>query len=620
MKRIFSIMALLFLSFIHSSILYAFPVVTSLTPDHGPDAGGTVVQINGSNFTGVLAVKFGPNFASSVTFVSDSELMVTAPPGSIGNVNVIVTTPIGNSAAVPGSVFTYTGDWTLYVASGPGNAVSAIDTASFSSIATIPVAPSADPIGIAISPDAQTAYVVNLGSNTVTAINVATNTVVNTFSLPVGALQAFALAVTPDGTGLYVVSDGSNTITHFNIPSGTVQTAAIPSGGVGPSAIAISPDGTTAYVCNSGSNLVSRIDLSTDSLLTGSIAVGPNPSAIAITPNGQFVYVCNSNDTSVSVINTATHALVNTIPVGIHPSALAITPDGKSVYVTNPDSNSVSHINVATQTVVSTIFPTNPITTPEAVVISPDGIYAYIVSRQPIPNVTRILVSSNAFQTGSVVVGALGTPVGIAITPDQSPVAHFTATPGTGTAGLLESFNASTSISPVGTIASYQWNFGDGTTATTTLPTISHTYAASGSYTVTLQVTNSAGTSVTEPSSGAAQTFTGQTVSNNGGPLAMVSQILNTAPVPPSGLTGKKVTNTFLTQVDNTNVITFTPSPDPTVAGYFIFRNGVLVATIPPGGPFVYVDHNMCPGVVNTYSLVAFTASGIQGVPLTITL
>ena len=71
------------------------------------------------------------------------------------------------------------------------------------------------------------------------------------------------------------------------------------------------------------------------------------------------------------------------------------------------------------------------------------------------------------------------------------------------------------STTPVGTIAAWAWDFGDSNTSTAQNPT--HVYAAGGTYTVTLTVTNSAGTSTT-------QTFTGQTVSNNGGPSAMASQ------------------------------------------------------------------------------------------------
>ncbi len=52
-------------------------------------------------------------------------------------------------------------------------------------------------------------------------------------------------------------------------------------------------------------------------------------------------------------------------------------------------------------------------------------------------------------------------------------------------------FSSSGSFDPDGTIASYHWNFGDGTSATTANP--SHSYAAPGLYTATLTATDNTG-------------------------------------------------------------------------------------------------------------------------------
>ncbi len=53
------------------------------------------------------------------------------------------------------------------------------------------------------------------------------------------------------------------------------------------------------------------------------------------------------------------------------------------------------------------------------------------------------------------------------------------------------SFDSSGSSDPDGTIESYAWAFGDGATSTAASPT--HVYAASGTYQVTLTVTDNAG-------------------------------------------------------------------------------------------------------------------------------
>jgi PKD repeat protein len=58
---------------------------------------------------------------------------------------------------------------------------------------------------------------------------------------------------------------------------------------------------------------------------------------------------------------------------------------------------------------------------------------------------------------------------------------------------LTCSFDGSASTDSDGTIVSYAWDFGDGITATDTLATASHTYAAAGTYTVSLTVTDDGG-------------------------------------------------------------------------------------------------------------------------------
>jgi hypothetical protein len=84
------------------------PTVSSVTPPSGSSAGGTVVVILGSHFTGATGVTFGNNAATSFTVNSDTSITVIAPNGSgnpPGAVNVTVTTPSGNGSK--NGAFTY---------------------------------------------------------------------------------------------------------------------------------------------------------------------------------------------------------------------------------------------------------------------------------------------------------------------------------------------------------------------------------------------------------------------------------------------------------------------------------------------------------------------------------
>ena len=71
--------------------------------------------------------------------------------------------------------------------------------------------------------------------------------------------------------------------------------------------------------------------------------------------------------------------------------------------------------------------------------------------------------------------------------PNQPPTASFTW----GATGLTASFDGSGSSDPDGAVTGYAWNFGDGSTGTGVSP--SHPYAAAGTYTAQLTVTDNQG-------------------------------------------------------------------------------------------------------------------------------
>lgn len=74
------------------------------------------------------------------------------------------------------------------------------------------------------------------------------------------------------------------------------------------------------------------------------------------------------------------------------------------------------------------------------------------------------------------------------------PIASFQFTPTGGAAPLVVSFDGSPSTDPEGPIASYSWDFGDGS-GMVTGRTPAHTFVAAGTFTVQLTVTDASGLS-----------------------------------------------------------------------------------------------------------------------------
>ena len=162
------------------------------------------------------------------------------------------------------------------------------------------------------------------------------------------------------------------------------------------------------------------------------------------------------------------------------------------------------------------------------------------------------------------------------------PVANFTSS----VSGLTVSFT-DTSTDSNGTIASRSWNFGDGTTSTATNP--SRTYAAAGTYTVALTVTDNGGASntvsrsVTVGSSGGTQTYTNTT------DYTITDNATVNSPITVSGRTGTASATTPVA----VNIV-------------HTYKGDLKVDLVAPDGS-VYVLHNRAGGsadnIVQTFSV-----------------
>jgi DNA-binding beta-propeller fold protein YncE len=359
------------------------------------------------------------------------------------------------------------------------------------------VAAGTDPATLAISPDGKSLYVANTSSISqydVGAGGAMSAKTPSAVPVPGGSLQQ--VAVSPDGKSVYVTDFGGSVL-QYDVGAGGVLSPKVPAtvpSGIGPQGIAVSPDGTHVYVVNRGGKEVALFHVGPTGALTktGTTVAGNEPTWIAISPNGKSAYVVDRNGGATGAIlqydvgqaGVLLPKTPATVAAGTNASGIAISPDGESVYVSDNLSNDVAQYDVGHG---GTLSPKTPAT-----------------------------------------VAAGGAPAGVAVVPDQGPLASFIAH--AAPAGSVTKFDGSASRDADGTIARYDWNFGDGSSAVSGGAEPTHTYRAPGRYTVRLTVTDDGGCST-------ALVFTGQMAYCSGGPAATQTTIVSVRSIKPR-LTG----------------------------------------------------------------------------------
>ena len=359
--------------------------------------------------------------------------------------------------------------------------------------------------GIAISPDARTAYVTT--DTEVTPIDLGSRTLGEPIFVPTpspGTRIAYPI-ISPDGRTMFVAHPAD--IVKIDLTTGTVGSP-LPAGpGSTIGQMAFEPDGTRILVGDGSGTAVTPIDVATMSKQPP-IELYSWPGRLTITPDGRFAYVATDAGGAISVIDLSIDAVVATVPGNDYVGPLIANPDGRTV-LAGTHTDLVS-IDVATNTPrASTPFPWTA-----SAVSRPDGRTAVVASKIPPLLATVDLTTMTSMAPVPLPDASAASSIG-QLPPDQAPRAAFTAHPAP--TGSPTTFDATSSSVDCGTIDSYRWDFGDGgPPEETSGPITTHTYKAAGSHVVTVVETDSAGTST-------ARVSTGQSVLRNGGPSAIAT-------------------------------------------------------------------------------------------------
>lgn len=266
---------------------------------------------------------------------------------------------VGRGAGTNDLVVTSDGK-TGYVTNEDTNTVTRITLATGQLGKAIPVG--SEPVAIAFVPhtNERWAWVANYGGKTVSAINVVTGKLGQTISVP--DVGPNTIAFTPDGQTCYVANWGTedaagSTVTPIHVTHGGAAGRVLPSINVGlhPNWVAMTQDGGTAYVANKGSNSVTPIDVHSNTAGTPIRVPGP-PIEIEISPDGRTAYVAIAGSSpevdEVMPLNLTTTPVTVGSAIKLEPESqphwIAFTPDGQTAYVVGNGNSTVTPITVAT--------------------------------------------------------------------------------------------------------------------------------------------------------------------------------------------------------------------------------------------------------------------------------
>jgi YVTN family beta-propeller protein len=241
-----------------------------------------------------------------------------------------------------------------------------------------------EPLGLTLSPDFSTVYVANAQSGTISIIDTASQTVVETLSVnPGGRLNS--VVVSSEGTTLYATDAKSGNVEVFHLPDGRKLTT-IPVR-LFPQRMALSKDQAHLYVVNSASNNVSVIDTGTHTLLAN-IPVNERPYAIVMAPETNLAYVTSSQTHSITIIDTEHQKVLETVVLNTMSrlTNAIMSADGRYLYICDAVSNSIVVVDTTTKTLVRTLnaakFETSDLEfSPTDLALSRDGKLLYAVGR-----------------------------------------------------------------------------------------------------------------------------------------------------------------------------------------------------------------------------------------------
>ena len=262
----------------------------------------------------------------------------------------MIVIPVGTN---PGELTVNETTNKIYVSNFGSDSVSVIDGATNTVIGN-EISVGVQPLGIAVNEITNKIYVANLMGDSVSVIRGSDDTVIKTIS---SVPLATAIAVNEKTNKIYV-TDRSTLGTVTVIDGDTDVIIDSISVGNNPEGIAVNETTNKIYVSNLMDNSVSVIRGSDDTVIKTILSL-PTAVGVAVNETTNKIYVATDsilNPGTVSVIDGKIDAIVGS-PITVESKPLSVTVNEipNTIYVSNSDSNSVSVINGSTAMVTGSI-------------------------------------------------------------------------------------------------------------------------------------------------------------------------------------------------------------------------------------------------------------------------
>ena len=191
------------------------------------------------------------------------------------------------------------------------------------------------------------AYIINHNSNTVSVVDVKTNTIISNITTGV---SPYGILVSADKSKVYVSNFNGSSVSVISTVTNTVIKQ-IPCGPF-PVVFAMNSSGSKIYLTSFGTE-IQVIDAIND-VIERTIPVNSATFGIGVSPDDSKLYVGGINN-DVKVINATTGALLKTIPVVGSVRSIRIDPKRNRAYVCASSGSFISVIDLSTDNTIATI-------------------------------------------------------------------------------------------------------------------------------------------------------------------------------------------------------------------------------------------------------------------------